>query len=161
MTNLFFAWVNFGITIFIGRYVYRRWIKDQLDTSIQKDKDKAQNLHIEVSQLENEVKELSVDLVLQENQAANLLNKLKLWQSAFNNDHALDMQNIANVQAIILQKNELKLKNLALNLAQKKILSTVLIEAGLVLQDKFEKKQEASLLLSQIVDELSRHSGAK
>lgn len=154
MTSLIFGAINFVVILSIGRYVYLRWFKPQIIDAIASQEQHQQNLNSELSGLENKIKEISLDLVLQQQQANDLLQKVQDWNAA--HFAALRTQN-AQVKVLQIQidtKNRLKSQNLAFDLAQKKILKIMLPKVGQGLVAHFENPSVASQFLQQICDKL-------
>lgn len=154
MMSFIFAWLNFVIFITIGRYFYQRWFKTQLSASIKANSDKITNLQNEVGGLENQIKALAFDLVLQENQSIELLDKLKRWRTVFMADQQTELQKIADVQAVIAQNNQIKLQNIALKLAQKKMLADVVAQTNDLLHARFKKRENANLMTDRVLGKL-------
>lgn len=156
MVNFIFSWLNFGIFILICRLVYRRFFKERLALALEATQDKIRALQQEVSSLESQVREVAVDLVLQENETADLLAKVKRWQTEFELVRQVELKNCALIQSSLLDQNEVKMQNLSLNAAQKELLTAALVEVSSVLSDKFKKKTDTDKYLCRVLDRLDR-----
>lgn len=154
MMSLVFAWLNFAIYILIGRYAYQRWFKTQLSTAISAKKTKLQNLQNEVSGLENQIKELAVDLVLQEKQAVDLFAKLEKWREVALITQQTEQQEFANLQQMIAKNNQIKMQNLALKLAQKHMLANVVSQTTELLCEQFKQSENANIMMRGIFNKL-------
>jgi len=159
MIKLFFAWLNFGIILALGYYVYQRWFKAQLHLAIQTKKNQLQGLQNQVGSLENQIKELSIDLVLQQNKATDLVTKLQLWQTCFVAKQAQQADDFEKIQIKIEYNNQIKLQNLSLGLAQKAILAETLFQTNNLLREKFENLDQANLILKDALTKLNRSAG--
>lgn len=149
MTTLIFGGINFVVILFIARYVYLRWFKAQILAAIDNKSQIQKDLNLELSTLENRIKEVSLDLVVQQAQAMVLLQKVQDWQAV-----RLEHLRLQNIQIKALQvgidtRNQLKLQNLVLNLAQKKIITVALPQVKQELQDHFAGQSFASDFLAQ------------
>jgi hypothetical protein len=156
MMSLIFAWLNFAIFIAIGRYAYQKWFKTQLEISIKAKADQIRNLQNEVSGLQNQIKELTVDVVLQEKQSLELLDKLKLWRAVFMADQQIELQKSIEMQAMIAQNNQIKLQNIAIKLAQKQLLVDVVAQAGDLLHEQFKRLEDANLMMDSVLAKLEQ-----
>ena len=157
MINLVFAWLNLTIYILIGRYAYRKWFKTQLNDSIKLKQERFQKLQDDLSNLECQLKDLEADLILQKQESANLLDKLKRWQTMFMAAQQVELQAILDVQQVIAKNNQIKMQNLSLKLSQKQMLDRVLSQTTELLQNQFRRPEDASLMLNSVIDKLSLH----
>ncbi len=156
MANLIFGWINFGVMLLVGRYVYLRWFKAQIKTAIIAKNNDLQNLDRELSSLENQIKETAINLELQKQQAALLLANVQRWQSVYLANQQAENAQIKLLQIQIDTKNQLKLQHLALESVQKKLLTQALEQATSLLQDQFNKPVVAKQFLQNICDKLDR-----
>lgn len=156
MANLVFGWINFGVMLLVGRYVYLRWFKTQIKTAIIAKKNEFQDLDRELSSLENQVKETAINLELQKQQAALLLANVQHWQDVYLSNQQVENAQIKLLQIQIDTKNQLKLQHLALASVQKKLLTQALEQASIILQDQFNKPTVAKQFLHNICDKLDR-----
>lgn len=156
MANLFFGWLNFLILLLISRYIYLKWFKLQIQAAIKTKDNFVQDLSCELSSLENQVKEGVFDLALQEQQAINLLQKVQDWQAVYQQDLHVQAAYIKDLQLQIDTKNQIKLQNLALILAQKKLLTVALAQADSQLRTRFVDQNLTSSFLAQACDKLDR-----
>lgn len=156
MMSLIFAWLNFAIFIMIGRYIYRKWFKTQLCTSLKLKQDEFKKMQNEVGSLESQIKELTLDLVLQQKQSTDLLSKLKQWRAVFMDDQQLELQKIAHLQAIIAQNKQTKLQNIALKLTQKHLLMDIVPQVSDLLHEQFRSPDKAKSMLFGALEKLER-----
>lgn len=157
MTGLIFGWLNLALFLIIAKYVYQKWFKSQLSTSISTKQDQFQALQNEVVGLENQIKDLAIDLVLQEKQSADLLDKLKRWQTVFINNQQAELLEFEQVQKNIIHKNKIKSQNLTLKLAQNQSLVQVIAQSTELLKNQFGHQQKANSMLCNVLDKLKRH----
>jgi|DEB19_MinimDraft_3_1074340.scaffolds.fasta_scaffold151463_1 hypothetical protein len=157
MTNLIFDGINFVIIFYVGRYVYLRWFKSQIIGAIASKNQYRQDLNSELSGIENKIKEIALDLVLQQELADDLLQKVQNWQLA----HLAYLQSqeaqVKRSQVLIDIKKQLKLQNLAVSLAQKKLLIVVLPKVQQTLVDYFDNRSVATEFLNQACDKLGQN----
>lgn len=154
MINLIFGWINFLVTILIGGYAYLRWFKKPIKSAIALQKTQKQDLEIELSALQNQIKVVSLDLVFQAEQAAQLLSKVEAWQQAYFAKEQLYYTQVKTIQEQVDLKNQIKLQNLNLILAQKMLFRSTFTQATDTLKDNFSNQQLAAEFLEQICDKL-------
>lgn len=156
MTNLIFGGINFVVILMVGKYVYLRWFRSQIVDAIASKDQYHQDLNSELSGLENKIKEVSLDLVLQQEQASDLLQKVQNWQAVYQADLQLQAAQVKSLQIAIDTKNQLKLQNLVVNLAQKKLLKQSLpqVEQGLI--GRFADQLVAADFLKQACNKLDQ-----
>ena len=156
MLNLIFAWINFGITLGLARYVYLRWFKINIAQIINKNKDHLFDLNTELSTLENQVREIAIDLALQAQLASSLLTKVQNWANAYQHTLILNARQTQLIQAQIDLRNQLKIAYLATSLAQKKMFTQVLTQAEQALLANFASQGQAQAFLNSVLDNLKQ-----
>ena len=111
----------------------------------------------DVSSLQGQVKEVSLDLVLQTQQSEQLLDKLKKWQKIFTDTQLAEADGLAILQENISLKNQIKSNNLILHLAQRKLLVVAIDQAANMLRDKFSKDDVAGKIVTSALDKLDKY----
>ena len=154
MASLIFGGINFIVFLGLGRYTYLRWFRPQIISAITYKERYQQNLNSELSGLESKIKEISLDLVLQQEQANNLLQKVQDWQTAYLVDLRLQTAQVKILQTKIDTKNQLKSQNLVFNLTQKKLLKKIVSKAEQELVARFANPVVANHFLQQVCDKL-------
>lgn len=154
MMALVFAWINLVIYSLIGRHAYHKWFKSRLRSSIASKQAKLQDLQSSADQLENQVSSLKTDLKLQDEQFSILLKKLKLWNEAVVSNQKNEHQELIGLQHKIDKNNQIKMQNLALNLAQKKVLTKVVGETTNILYERFRKPENVDKMMLNVFKKL-------
>lgn len=156
IVHWFFNWLNFGILIFLGRYVFVRWFAAAIHKSIQLDMAKLPVLQQKLVDLENQVQEVSLDLILQQHKATNLTVKLARWQSEFEVNRLESDLELKSLQARLYQQNLIKKNNLALGLVQNDTLKTIVHQAANLLQINYADQVQAQYFVDQALTKLGQ-----
>lgn len=150
-----FRWLNFGIFIGLGWYLYRRFWTPGLQQQLQHELHQLYQQERTLGQLNEALQAEQLQITEQQAQYAQLLQKIKQWQRFNEQQQAQLVQAQQLQQASLAEKRQLQTVNLALTQLQQQLWPQLLTQSTTELQRFFMQPVAAQRYQQAVLQQLS------
>ena len=153
MLKLIFGWINFVIFLGLLYWFYRRNLQSQITKGIHTGQSHTLKLETTASDLENRVREVAVDHILQTQQIALLLDRAACWRRSFQSLLIAEKDLFAQRTAHLLDQDSNRLRNLSCQVSDHLLLKSVLQQTEIELKKQFANRELAQHFLDRAVEQ--------
>lgn len=152
---LSFRWLNFGIFLGVLIYAYRRYLTPDLKQKLSQELHQLYQQERTLGQLNEAVHAEQAQLVDQQAQYTQLLQKLKQWQQVTAQQQALRAQAQQLQQLALQEKRQTQAANLAQLQLQQQLFKQVLVQSTQALQQQFTDPNQAERYQHAVLQRLA------
>ena len=154
--TIIFRILNFAALIGLFAFMFKKYFRKEIETSIENDRLAEINLHTRIIEIEHRGSELSEEIIKQEKLCQHLVARTDQWKVAFEKDIKLRQLEQQALRKLMAERAERQAKSIAYERVIQAVLPTALERARTRLAKSFANPADGKEFVQTILNHMKK-----